>query len=52
MGDHEGNLQNEYHDTSMKTKLVLTRFRGFRGTFGTSRFNEKTFLYTLVGFTP
>ena len=33
----------------MKTTLILTRFRR---NFGTSRFDEKVFFNTLVGFTP
>ena len=41
MGDHEGTLQIEYDDISMKTKLILTRFGG---TFGTLRFDERYFL--------
>ena len=49
MGDHEGTLQIEYNDISMKTKIILTRF-GL--TFGTSRFNDKSFFNTLLGFTP
>ena len=28
MGDHEGTLQIEYDDISMKTNLILTRFGG------------------------
>ena len=40
MGDHEGTPQIENQNKNMKTKLVLTRFRG---TFGTLRINEKTF---------
>ena len=38
MGDHEGTLQIEYDDISMKTRLILTRFKG---TFG--RFDENPF---------
>ena len=49
MGDHEGTLQNEYDDVTMKTKLILTRFVG---TFGTLIFDEKSFFSTLLGFTP
>ena len=49
MGDHEGTLQIEYDDKSMKTKLTLKRFRG---TFGTLRFKEKSFFNSLSGFTP
>ena len=40
MGDHEGTLQIEYDDKSMKTKLTLKRFRA---KFGTLRFNENLF---------
>ena len=47
IGDNEGTLQVEYDD-AMK-KLILKRFVG---TFGTLRFNEKSFLNTLLGFTP
>ena len=28
MGDHEGRLEIEYDDNSLKTKLILTRFGG------------------------
>ena len=48
MGDHEGTLQIEYDDMSMKTKLILTRFGG---TFGNLRFDEKTILNTFLGVT-
>ena len=40
IGDHEGTLQIEYDDISMKTKLGLA---GFGGTFGTLRFDERSF---------
>ena len=49
MGDHEGTLQNECDDISKGTKLSLSRFGG---TFGTLRFNGKSFSNTLLGFTP
>ena len=49
MGDHEGTLQIEHDAVTMKTKLNITRFES---TFGTLRFNEKSFLKTLLGFTP
>ena len=49
MGDHEGTLQIEYDDDTMKTKLVLTRFGS---TFGTLRFDERSFFDTLLCFTP
>ena len=49
MGDHEGTLQIEYVEFTMKTKLILTRFDG---CFGRLRFNERSFFVTLLGFTP
>ena len=39
MGDHDGTLQIQYDDISMKTKLVLTCFGG---TIRTLRFNLKS----------
>ena len=41
LGDHEGTLQIEYDDLNKKTKLILKRFGS---TFGTSRFDENSFL--------
>ena len=49
LGDHEDTLQIEYDDKDKKVKLVLTRFGG---TFGTLRFDKKSFFHTLLGFTP
>ena len=49
MSDHWGTLQIENNDISLKTKLKSIRFRGI---FGTLRFLEKSFLYTLLGFIP
>ena len=49
LGDHEETLQIEYDDLNKKTKLISTRFRS---TFGTLRFDEKTFLNILLGFAP
>ena len=48
MGDHEGTLQNEYVDISMKTKFILPRFRGTSGTF---RFDQKSLVNSFLGFT-
>ena len=48
LGDHEGTLQIEYDDLNKKVKLVLTRFGD---TFGTLRFDKKSFFHTLLGFT-
>ena len=48
-GDHEGTLQIKYDDLNQKVKLILTRFRS---TFGTLRFDKKTFFHTLLGFEP
>ena len=49
LGDHEGTLQIEYDDLNKKTKLLLTRFGC---TFGTLRFDEKSFFISSLGFTP
>ena len=49
MGDHKGTLKIEFDDIIMETKLILTRFGG---TFGTLRFDEKSFFGTLLGLTP
>ena len=47
--DHEGTQQIEYDDSNKKNKLVLNCFGS---TFGTLRFDEKSFFNTLLGFTP
>ena len=49
MGDHEGILQSEYDDDTTKTNFILARFGS---TFGTLRFDERSFFNTLLGFTP
>ena len=49
LGDHEGTLQIEYDDLNKKTKPILKRFGS---TFGTLRFDEKSFFNTLLGYTP
>ena len=49
LGNHEGTLQIEYDDLEKKTKLILTRFGD---TFGSIRFDKKSFFQTLLGFTP
>ena len=48
-GDHEGTIRFEYDDINMKTELLLTRFGS---TFGTLRFDEKSFFHILLCFTP
>ena len=48
-GDHERTLQIEDDDLNKKVKLILTRFGS---TFGTLRFDEKSFFHTLLGFEP
>ena len=48
MDDHEGTIQIEFDNISMKLNLILTRFGV---TFGTLRL-DKPFLYTLLDFTP
>ena len=49
MADHEGPLKIDFDEISKKIKLILTRFGS---TFGTLSFDEKSFLNTLLGFTP
>ena len=49
LGDHEGTLQIEYDDLNKKVKLILSRFGE---TFGTLRFDKKSFFHTILGFTP
>ena len=49
LGDHKGTLQIEYDDLNKKVKLILTRFGE---TFGTLRFDKKSFFHILLGFTP
>ena len=49
LGDHEGTLQIGYDDLNKKVKLISTRFGS---TFGTLRFDKKSFFHTLLGFTP
>ena len=48
LGDHEGTLQIEYDGLDKKVKLILTRFGE---TFGTLRFDKKSFFHTILGFT-
>ena len=48
MGEHEGTLRIDSDDISLKTKPNLTRFGG---TFGTLRFDRKSFFNTILGFT-
>ena len=47
-GDHEGTLQFEFDDISLKTKLVLTRSVT---TIGTLKLDEHSFFNSLLGFT-
>ena len=49
LGDHEDTLQIEYDDLNKKVKLILTRFGS---TSGTLRFDTKSFIQTILGFTP
>ena len=48
MSDHEGTLQLEYDDISIKAKPISTRFGG---TFGSLTFGEKSVFNALLGFT-
>ena len=49
LGDHEGTLQIENDDLNKKVRLILTRFGS---TFGTLRFDKKSFFHTIFGFAP
>ena len=49
LGDHKGTLQIEYDDLNKRVKLILTRFGE---TFGTLRFDKKSFFHTLLGLIP
>ena len=49
MGGHEGTLQTEYDDISMKTEFLL---KHFGGTFVTLSFDEIPFFKTILGFSP
>ena len=49
LGDHEGTLNIEYDDVTMKINLILTRFGR---KFGTLRIVERSFFNILLGFTP
>ena len=48
LGEHERTIKTEYNDKTMKTKFILTRFGS---TFGTLRFDIKSFFHTKLGFT-
>ena len=47
VGDYERTLKIEYDDITMKRKLILARFVG---TFGTLRFDGKSFFVTIMNF--
>ena len=49
LDDHKGNLQIEYDKINKKVKLILT---SFANSFGTLRFDDKSFFHTLLGFDP
>ena len=49
LGDHKGNLQIEYDEINKKVKLILT---SSANSFGTLRFDDKSFFHTLLGFDP
>ena len=49
LGDRERALQFEHDDLNKKIKQTFTRFGS---KFGTSRFDERTFFYTFLGFVP
>ena len=49
ISEHERNLQGEYDDISLKTKLILTRFSG---NFEMLSFDQTSFFNFLLGFIP
>ena len=49
LDDHKGNLQIEYDEINKKVKLILT---SFANSFGTLRFDNKSFFHTLLVFDP
>ena len=49
LDDHKGNIQIEYDDINKKVKLILS---SFANSFGTLRFDDKSFFHTLLGFDP
>ena len=49
LGNHKGNLQIEHDEIKKKVKLILT---SFANSFGTLRFDDKSFFHTLLGFDP
>ena len=49
LGDHKGNLQIEYDEINKKVKLILN---SSANSFGTLRFDDKSFFHTLLGFDP
>ena len=49
LGDHQGTSQIEYDDFNKKFKPILTRFGS---TFGTFRFDKKSFFDTFLKFEP
>ena len=49
LSDQQGTLQIRYDELNRKVRLILTRF-GL--TFGTLRFDEKSFFHTILGFDP
>ena len=46
---HKGNIQIEYDEINKKVKLLLT---SSANSFGTLRFDKKSFFHTLLGFDP
>ena len=47
LDDHKGNLQIEYDKINKKVKPILNS-----NSFGTLRFDDKSFFHTLLGFDP
>ena len=49
LDDHKGNLQIDYDEINKKVRLI---FSSFPNSFGTLRFDNKSFFHTLLGFDP
>ena len=48
LDDHKENIQIDYDEINKKVKLILTS----ANSFGTLRFDDKSFFHTLFGFDP
>ena len=49
LDDHKGNIQIDYDEINKKVKLILS---SSANSFGTLRFDDKSFFHALLGFDP